>query len=67
MVQCACVAGYTFYDIHIGTKNVAKEMKITKGRVKDRGKKWFPQLIDKCKDNIICKLIYNVLSEKDLI
>ena len=35
----------------IGSKNVAREMKkITEGPVKERGKKWFPQLVDKRKD-----------------
>ena len=35
----------------IGTKNVAKEMKkICQGKVRDRGKTWFPQLVDKRKE-----------------
>lgn len=36
------------YDTWHGTKNVAREMKkITEGPKKERGKKWFPQLVDK--------------------
>lgn len=32
----------------VGTKNVAKQMsKITQGRVKDRNKTWYPELVDK--------------------
>ena len=34
--------------IHVGTKNVAKELaKLTKGRAKDKGVTWFPELFDK--------------------
>lgn len=36
---------------------MAKEMKkITEGRVKERGKKWFPDLADKSKD--VCIVVY---------
>ena len=59
-VTCVCVAMlvpttcilYTHNNsFGTGTKNVAKEMKkITEGRVKERGKKWFPDLADKSKD-----------------
>ena len=32
----------------LGTKNVKKAMlKITKGRVRDQGVTWFPELVDK--------------------
>ena len=32
----------------VGTKNVWKQMlKITQGRVRDRGVTWFPELVDK--------------------
>lgn len=37
------------YINNSGTKNVKKSMeKITKGRVMDKGKTWFPELVDKC-------------------
>ena len=31
----------------VGTKNVAMELKITQGRVRDRNVTWFPELVDK--------------------
>jgi hypothetical protein len=38
------------YDTWHGTKNVWKQMlKITQGRVRDRGVTWFPELVDKRK------------------
>lgn len=50
---------------NIGTKNVSKELKkITQGRVRDRGKTWFPELTDKRKTRIIVNdnvhVIYSV-------
>ena len=61
--MCMCVAMlvptilYTHNNSYgTGTKNVAKEMKkITEGRVKERGKKWFPDLADKSKD--VCSTV----------
>ena len=39
---------------------MAREMKkITEGRVKDKGKTWFPQLVDKCKD--VCTIWHNIM------
>lgn len=39
---------FVSYNCISGTKNVGKEMKkITEGRARDRGKTWFPQLVDK--------------------
>ena len=36
------------FDTWHGTKNVGKALqKITQGRVRDRGKTWFPELVDK--------------------
>ena len=45
-----CSYSYIYYvkSYFVGTKNVAKELsKITKGLVKERGKKWHPELSDK--------------------
>ena len=39
---------------------MAREMEITKGRVKDKGKTWFPQLVDKLKDVRITKFTFYV-------
>lgn len=37
-----------YNDLSKGTKNVGKEMKkVSQGRVRDRGKTWFPELSDK--------------------
>ena len=40
-----------FYNVQcvtLGTKNVGKEIKkVSQGRVRDRGKTWFPELSDK--------------------
>ena len=41
---------------------MAREMKITEGRVKDKGKTWFPQLVDKRKDVCTTKLTFYVYS-----
>ena len=32
---------------------MAREKKITEGRVKDKGKMWFPQLVDKHKELLV--------------
>lgn len=38
---------------HTGTKNVAKNMeKVSCGTQKTQGKTWFPELSDKCKQNL---------------
>ena len=43
--------------VHVGTKNVAKEMaKISQGKVKDKGKTWFPELVDK-RTQFYCDII----------
>ena len=39
---------HVYVSIHVGTKNVWKQMlKISQGRVRDRGVTWFPELVDK--------------------
>lgn len=51
LVPTTCILYTHNNSFGTGTKNVAKEMKkITEGRVKERGKKWFPDLADKSKD-----------------
>ena len=41
----------------LGTKNVAKQvMKISQGTVKDRGRTWFPEIVDKRKCICMCSL-----------
>ena len=37
---------------------MAREMKITEGGVKDKGKTWFPQLVHKCKDVCTIDIFY---------
>ena len=38
------------YNLHIGTKNVSKEMtKISAGLAKNKGVSWFPELFDRRK------------------
>ena len=45
---CTNILCYSQESYFVGTKNVAKELsKITKGLVKERGKKWHPELSDK--------------------
>ena len=48
---------------HLGTKNVAKQMlKISQGRVRDRGVTWFPELVDKSKYIFVsCTHLHGVL------
>ena len=44
--------------IHVGTKNVAKELaKLTKGHAKDKGVTWFPELFEAMPDHIILRFI----------
>ena len=39
---------HLYVSIHVGIKNVWKQMlKISQGRVRDRGVTWFPELVDK--------------------
>ena len=40
----------------VGTKNVAKELKNTQGRLRDRNLTWFPELVDKCELCIVHKV-----------
>ena len=59
-----CICTRFMYDLYsymymhmLGTKNVWKQMlKITQGRVRDRGVTWFPELVDKSE----CIHKYNV-------
>ena len=48
---------------------MAREMKkITEGRVKERGKTWFPQLVDKRKNVFLFDILYvHVLTFIELI
>lgn len=52
-MACVCVCVYSVLTckfMFVGTKNVGKEMKkVASGLVKNRGKTWFPQLVDKRK------------------
>ena len=51
-----CVVCCIIFTHILGTKNVSKEIKkVTQGLVRDRGKVWFPELSDKCK-NLLIKL-----------
>lgn len=51
MFPATLVAIFMFIVMTHRTKIVAKRMKnITEGPVKERGKKWFQQLVDKHKD-----------------
>ena len=41
---------------------MAREMKkITEGRVKDKGKTWFPQFVDKRKDVCIISVLFDII------
>ena len=51
-VFCRFLVGYvqdfTYMEIHVGTKNAAKEVaKVCHGTLKQEGKTWFHQLSDK--------------------
>ena len=49
----------TITTLIIGTKNVAKELaKLTKGRVRDKGVTWFPELVDKREWNSFFFILY---------
>ena len=50
MVPIIAIIDQTYDIDKLGTKNVGKEMsQISKGRVRDRNKTWFPELADKSK------------------
>ena len=59
------------FDMWHGTKNVGKALqKITQGRVRDRGKTWFPELVDKrlffyLHDSVFIEYFYNREEHQD--